>query len=109
MEMTGITGLGDRNIDGLSGGERQMACVARALAQEPKVIILDEPVSHLDIAHGVRIMDVLHRLHALGVTVIVVLHDINLASEYATRIIALKEGRLFADGTPGAGGGLPDH
>ena len=101
MEMTGTSELGDRSIDGLSGGERQMACVARALAQEPKVIILDEPVSHLDIAHGLRIMDVLHRMHSLGVTVIAVLHDINLASEYASRIIALKAGRLFADGPPG--------
>lgn len=99
-ELTRTAPLMERKLTELSGGERQMVYLARALAQGPRCIILDEPVSHLDIAHAVRIMDVLAELHRRGATIVVVLHDINLASEYAGRVVALKEGRLFADGTP---------
>ncbi len=99
-ELTGTEKLLERKLSELSGGERQMVFLARALAQAPRCIILDEPVSHLDIAHAVRIMDVLAELHSRGATVVAVLHDINLASEYAGRVIALKEGRVYADGTP---------
>lgn len=99
-EMTGTEALLDTRLTELSGGERQLVYVARALAQGSRVVVLDEPVSHLDIAHAVRVMDVLREMHSRGATVITVLHDINLASEYAGRIIALKNGKIFADGAP---------
>ncbi len=99
-EMTGTVSLMDARLTELSGGERQLVYLARALAQSSRAVVLDEPVSHLDIAHAVRVMDVLREMHRGGATVVAVLHDINLASEYAGRIIALKEGRVFADGAP---------
>lgn len=101
LSAVGAAHLRERLLTGLSGGERQLVYVARALAQSERVIILDEPVSHLDIRHAVRIMDVLYGLNAAGTTIVTVLHDINLASDYCSRIIALKEGAVFADGTPG--------
>lgn len=100
LEAAGISHLGERNMMEISGGERQLAYIARALVQSSSVMLLDEPVSHLDISHAIRIMDVLHSQNRQGTTVITVLHDVNLAAEYCSRIIALKEGRVFADGTP---------
>lgn len=100
LTLTGIGLLESRKLTELSGGERQMVYLARALAQNPEIIVLDEPVSHLDIGHTVSIMDVLAALNASGVAVVTVLHDINLASDYADRIIALKDGMVFAQGTP---------
>ncbi len=97
---TGIPHLRDRLLTELSGGERQLVFIARALAQECAVIILDEPVSHLDIHHALRIMDILHNLNGKGTTIITVLHDINMASDYCSRIIALKDGKIFSDGPP---------
>ncbi len=96
----GISHLVSRQLTELSGGERQLVYIARALAQSDRVILLDEPVSHLDISHSVQIMDMLHELNRRGATVIAVLHDINLASDYCGRIVALKNGSLFADGSP---------
>jgi cobalamin transport system ATP-binding protein len=97
-------GLADRADDGIlsiSGGERQRAILARALAQETPLLLLDEPTSHLDIAHQ---LDLLSRVRTLsrtsGVTVVAALHDLNLASRYADRIIVLSRGRRVADGTP---------
>lgn len=100
LSAVGASHLRDRDVTGLSGGERQLIYVARALAQNERVIILDEPVSHLDIRHSVGVMDVLHDLSAAGTTIITVLHDINLASDYCSRIIALRDGSVFADGPP---------
>jgi iron complex transport system ATP-binding protein len=102
IEATGITHLRDRTLTELSGGERQMVFIARALAQECGIIILDEPVSHLDIRHAVQIMDLLHGLNRAGTAIITVLHDINIASDYCSRIVALKDGRVFSDGPPSA-------
>jgi iron complex transport system ATP-binding protein len=96
--------LADRAQDGilsLSGGERQRAVLARALAQESPLLLLDEPTSQLDIGHQ---LDVLDRVRALarrrGVTVLAAIHDLNLASRYADRIVVLSHGRVVADGTP---------
>jgi len=100
LSAVGAAHLGSRVLTELSGGERQLVYVARALAQSERVIVLDEPVSHLDIRHAVRIMNVLYELNAAGTTIITVLHDINLASDYCSRIIALKDGAVFADGPP---------
>ncbi len=100
LATAGIGHLAGRAITALSGGERQLAYVARALAQQSPVILLDEPVSHLDIRHAVRVMDLLHERAAQGTTVIAALHDMNMASDYCDTIIALREGLLFARGTP---------
>ncbi|HQJ25018.1 MAG TPA: ABC transporter ATP-binding protein, partial [Bacillota bacterium] len=84
----------------LSSGERQRVFIARALAQEPKVMLLDEPTSHLDISYQLEVMEILKGLAALGTTVIIVMHDLNLAGLYCDRLIALKEGRVVSEGRP---------
>jgi iron complex transport system ATP-binding protein len=101
MELTGILDLGSRFVDSLSSGERQLAFIARALAQEPQLLLLDEPTSHLDIGHQARVLDLVRRLNKVkGLTVLVVLHDLNLASQYCDRLLLLSDGALFGDGTP---------
>jgi len=100
IEETDIGPLRERAVDELSGGEKRLVFIARALAQNRELILLDEPTAHLDIQHTMKIMDVLHNLHSGGTTVITILHDINTAANFCTRIVALKDGRLFADGTP---------
>jgi iron complex transport system ATP-binding protein len=101
MEHVGITLLKERFFNELSGGERQKAILAMALAQEPRILLLDEPTAHLDISHQVEILDLVRRLNReQGVTVIGVMHDLNMAALYFERLILLKEGSIFADGTP---------
>ncbi len=100
IETMGIGHLMNRALTELSGGERQLVYIARALAQGSAAIMLDEPVSHLDIRHAVQIMDILFGLRASGTTVIAVLHDINIAADYCSRIVALKDGSIFAGGVP---------
>jgi len=100
IEITGLTHLAGRKITELSGGEFQLAGIAHALAQNREVIILDEPVSHLDIRHSVAIMDILYELNRQGSTIITVLHDMNMASDYCKRIVAVKAGEIFFDGPP---------
>ena len=100
IDMTGISHLLNRQITELSGGEQQLVFITQALVQNSDIIILDEPVSHLDIHHTTLIMDILHRLNLQGTTVITVLHDMNIASDYCSRICALKKGKIFFDGTP---------
>ena len=102
-ETTGMAGLLARPLTELSGGELQLARIAHALAQNSRVILLDEPVSHLDIQHAVMIMDILWKLNREGTTVVTVLHDINIASDYSTRIVGLKNGGVFFSGAPGGG------
>lgn len=102
LEQTGTTHLAERAADRLSGGERQKVLLARALAQEPRVLLLDEPTAHLDIQHQVEVMDLLGRLAAeRGLTVLAVFHDLNLAAGYARRCILMAEGRIRAMGPPG--------
>ena len=99
--LTDTKELAGRLINELSAGERQRVIIARALAQEPELLLLDEPTSHLDISHQIEIFDLIKRLSRKeGLTIIAVLHDLNLASEYCDRLILLKEGRIFAQGTP---------
>jgi iron complex transport system ATP-binding protein len=89
--------LASRSFLSLSGGERQRVLIARAIAQEPRVLVLDEPTNHLDIRHQ---LDVLSLTRGLGITVLTVLHDLNLAASYCDRLHVLDEGRLVASGTP---------
>lgn len=85
----------------ISGGEKQLALIARALAQEPKLLLLDEPTTHLDITHQVGILDLIKGLNReFGLTVIMVLHDLNLASEYCHRLVLINEGRIHKMGQP---------
>jgi len=101
MRLTDTLRLANREVQELSAGERQMVIIAKALAQEPKVLFLDEPTSHLDIGHQVEILNLIKRLNQdKGITVIIVLHDLNLASEYCDRLALLKEGSLFGIGRP---------
>lgn len=100
IEMTSLNALRERRITDLSSGERQMVFIARALAQNSSVIILDEPVSYLDMKHTVKIMDILHKLNRGGSTIITVLHDMNIASDYTGRIAGVKDGKIFFDGPP---------
>ncbi|MBW1740888.1 MAG: ABC transporter ATP-binding protein [Deltaproteobacteria bacterium] len=100
MELTGIRSLRGRKMRELSGGERQLAYLARALAQEPSLLLLDEPTAHLDIGHQVQIMRLLKRLNDKALTIIVVLHNLNLASLYCQRLVLLNKGRLRQVGHP---------
>jgi len=101
MRLTDVVGLRDRELGNLSGGERQRVFIARALAQKPKLLLLDEPTSHLDITHQVGILDLIRRLNReFSLTVIMVLHDLNLASEYCDRIALLNDGRIEKIGPP---------
>lgn len=101
MTLTDTLKFKDRAMSEISGGERQLILIARALAQEPKYLLLDEPTSHLDITHQVRVLDLLKRLNReLSLTVIIVLHDLNLASEYCDRVALLSGGAVYKEGLP---------
>ena len=101
MRLTGIVELKDRTVESLSSGERQLAFIARALCQEPKLLLLDEPTSHLDITHQIQVMDLIKELNRdKELTVLVVLHDLNLASQYCDRLLLFDKGVLRKDGTP---------
>jgi iron complex transport system ATP-binding protein len=101
MDVVGIRRLEGRYFSELSGGERQKVVLAMALAQEPKLLLLDEPTAHLDISHQVDILELLARMNEKGhLTIIAAMHDLNLASAYFRRLILLKEGAIVADGPP---------
>jgi iron complex transport system ATP-binding protein len=101
MEMVGIGQLARRRFDELSGGERQKVVLAMALAQEPKLLVLDEPTAHLDITHQVETLELVRHLNVeRGLTVIAAMHDLNLASLFFDRLVLLKDGRISAEGTP---------
>ncbi|WTL28866.1 ABC transporter ATP-binding protein [Streptomyces sp. NBC_01498] len=102
MARTDVTELAGRPVDELSGGQRQRVWIAMALAQETDLLLLDEPTTFLDIAHQVEVLDLVRRLnHEQGRTVVMVLHDLNQAARYADHLVAMKEGRIVAEGPPG--------
>lgn len=103
MSLTGILELADSAMDRISGGERQLAALARALTQEPEFLVLDEPTAHLDITHQAGILDLISGLrNRLGITVLMVIHDLNQASEYSDDLLLLnkEKGRIHAMGPP---------
>jgi len=103
MTLTDTFRLKDALMSEVSGGERQLASIARALVQEPTLLLLDEPTSHLDITHQAQILSLIHRLNReLELTVIMVVHDLNLASEYSGRLVLLGKdhGGIYSSGTP---------
>lgn len=98
---TDVVSLADRLVSDLSGGERQRVMIARALAQEPKILLLDEPTAFLDINHQIEICSLVARLRAeRQLTVVLVSHDLNVASQYCDRVLMLKEGGLCRIGSP---------
>ncbi|MDN5351632.1 MAG: cobalamin transport system ATP-binding protein [Clostridiales bacterium] len=101
MKLTGTEGLRTRSIKAVSGGERQRVLIARALAQETDVLLLDEPISHLDIKHQMEILALCKRLAVdEGMTVIASLHDINMAARFCSEIVLMKSGEIVAVGEP---------
>lgn len=101
MKATRVDQFRDKPVDELSGGQRQRAWIAMTLAQDTEVILLDEPTTYLDMTHQIEILDLLFELNETqGRTIIMVLHDLNLASRYAHNIIAIKDGAVFGQGTP---------
>ncbi|MEO7361303.1 MAG: ABC transporter ATP-binding protein [Gemmatimonadaceae bacterium] len=100
MARCDVAKFADRWVATLSGGERQRVRVARALAQEARVLVLDEPTTYLDIRHEMTIFELLHTLRGDGVTIVLATHNLNLASRYADSLVMLHEGRLVANGPP---------
>ncbi|GET41158.1 ABC transporter ATP-binding protein [Microseira wollei] len=100
MHQTGIEKFGDRSVEQLSGGERQRAFLALALAQNPQVLLLDEPTTYLDICYQLQLLELLKQLNQQNLTIITVLHEINLAARYSARIALLHQGKLTCVGTP---------
>jgi iron complex transport system ATP-binding protein len=100
LELTHMNALADRPIDALSGGQRQRAWIAMTLAQETSLLLLDEPTTFLDLAHQLEVLELLKKLNHQGRTVVMVLHDINQATRYAHHLVALKTGRVVAQGKP---------
>jgi len=101
MALTNTLNFSNRLIFELSGGERQRAIIARALAQKPQVMLLDEPTAHLDIGYQIEIYDLIKKLNnEKGLTLIIVAHDLNLASDYCDRLLLLDGGRIYRMGRP---------
>ena len=101
MRLTKVYDFKDKLLSELSGGEQQLAAIARALTQEPDLLLLDEPTSHLDIKHQVQVLNLIHHLnHELNLTVLMIIHDLNLAGEYCDQLIMMKKGSLHISGTP---------
>lgn len=101
MEVTNVEKYRDREVSRLSGGQRQRVWIAMALAQNTKILFLDEPTTYLDIRYQIEILEMVKKLNEeYGITIIMVLHDINQAIHFSDRIIGLKDGRVAADGTP---------
>ena len=101
MALTDTASLARKTFNELSGGERQRVVLASALAQDPEILLLDEPTVYLDLKHQIQFYDILERLNdERRMTIITVTHDVNLAARYARRVIAVRDGALMADGSP---------
>lgn len=101
MDLTETRALADRVFGELSGGEQQRVVIAMALAQEPQILLLDEPTVHLDINHQIEVLELIRKLNReRGLTVLATMHDLNLASLYFDRLILLNEGRIIVEGKP---------
>ncbi|MEW5869589.1 MAG: ABC transporter ATP-binding protein [Chloroflexota bacterium] len=101
LAQVGLEGMAARSINSLSGGERQMAMMARALAQQPRLLLLDEPTAHLDLSNKARLLDLLRRLSAEGVTILLTTHEPELAVMIATHLVLVRAGAVLASGPVG--------
>ncbi len=102
MRLTEIEQFADRTLDTLSGGERQRVFVSRALAQQPRVLLLDEPTSNLDVLHQLKVFDLVRKLVDDGLSAIAAIHDLNMAARYCDRLVLLHRGRVLSEGPPEA-------
>ncbi|MEU5320815.1 ABC transporter ATP-binding protein [Streptomyces sp. NPDC021056] len=100
LAMTGVADLADRPVDELSGGQRQRVWISMTLAQGTDLLLLDEPTTYLDLAHAIDVLDLVNDLHTSGCTVVMVLHDLNLAARYSDNLIVMREGAILAQGHP---------
>ncbi|MDL1955479.1 MAG: ABC transporter ATP-binding protein [Candidatus Desulfofervidus auxilii] len=101
MELVGIADLKGRSISSLSGGERQQVLLARALAQEPEILLLDEPTTYLDVKHQIKFLSLLKELQKKKeLTIIFVSHDLNLAIKFSDIVVFLKKGQIYCQGIP---------
>ncbi|ROO86278.1 iron complex transport system ATP-binding protein [Actinocorallia herbida] len=100
LEMTGVADLADRAVDSLSGGQRQRVWISMTLAQGTDLLLLDEPTTYLDLAHAIDVIDLVDDLHESGCTVVMVLHDLNLATRYSDNLVVMKDGGILAQGHP---------
>ncbi len=101
LSRTELLDLRDRPVEELSGGQRQRAWIAMVLAQGTDLLLLDEPTTYLDLAHQIDVLDLVRELNADGHTVVMVLHDLNLAARYSDHLVAMRDGRVAAQGAPG--------
>lgn len=95
-----MAAFADRSFPSLSGGERQLVLLAKALAQQPQILLLDEPISALDIRHQLAVLQLVASLTEAGLVAVAALHDLNLAARFCTRLVLMADGRVLADGTP---------
>ncbi|MFF4248566.1 ABC transporter ATP-binding protein [Streptomyces sp. NPDC001822] len=100
LAMTGVSDLADRPVDSLSGGQRQRVWISMTLAQGTDLLLLDEPTTYLDLAHAMDVLDLVDDLHESGCTVVMVLHDLNLATRYSDNLVVMREGEILAQGHP---------
>ncbi|UTP36975.1 ABC transporter ATP-binding protein [Streptomyces rapamycinicus] len=100
LAMTGVSDLADRPVDSLSGGQRQRVWISMTLAQGTDLLLLDEPTTYLDLAHAIDVLDLVDDLHESGRTVVMVLHDLNLAARYSDNLIVMRAGSILAQGHP---------
>lgn len=101
LERLKLSEIAERRVDILSGGQRQRVALGRVMAQEPLLLLLDEPTTYLDIAYQIQMMDYILKWQVeCGLTVVAVLHDLNLAAQYCTRLLMMSDGQIVADGTP---------
>ncbi|MYV98652.1 ABC transporter ATP-binding protein [Streptomyces sp. SID3343] len=100
LAMTGVSDLAERPVDALSGGQRQRVWISMTLAQGTDLLLLDEPTTYLDLAHAVDVLDLVDDLHESGSTVVMVLHDLNLATRYSDNLVVMREGSVLAQGHP---------
>ncbi|MFD4899323.1 ABC transporter ATP-binding protein [Streptomyces sp. NPDC048511] len=100
LAMTGVSDLADRPVDSLSGGQRQRVWISMTLAQGTDLLLLDEPTTYLDLAHAIDVLDLVDDLHESGRTVVMVLHDLNLATRYSDNLVVMRDGSILAQGHP---------
>ncbi|MEU0387377.1 ABC transporter ATP-binding protein [Streptomyces chartreusis] len=100
LAMTGVSDLADRPVDALSGGQRQRVWISMTLAQGTDLLLLDEPTTYLDLAHAMDVLDLVDDLHESGCTVVMVLHDLNLAARYSDNLVVMRAGSILAQGHP---------
>ena len=100
MRLTETEQFAERTLDTLSGGERQRVIVSRALAQQPRILLLDEPTANLDVLHQLKVLGLVRQLVDDGLTSVAAIHDLNMASRFCDRLVLLQEGRVLAEGTP---------